>query len=169
MEETNQNLPLQVDITIGDFGDHYIAYGKALAAQLEELGFEPNIIIKNMQEFAKKVWMDGDYSIFIGSPPPVTRPNSYLLPVFHSQGSANTAGYKNKELDRLLDLQATEINYDLRKQLSLNIQRHILNNAFRFMPATKISFWTWSPRVNYFHPNFAASEYFHWTRVWVTE
>jgi len=169
LEETKLPLPIQIEITIGDFGDQYISYGKAMAEQLEEVGFEPNIIIKNVQEFAKKVWIDGEYSIFIGAPPPVTMPNSYLLPIFHSQGSANTIGYNNKELDKLIELQSMETDYDIRRQLILDIQRHILNNAFRFMPATKISFWTWAPRVNYFYPNFAAAEYFHWSRIWVTE
>ena len=31
------------------------------------------------------------------------------------------------------------------------------------MPYARIAIWTWNPRVRDVHPNFAASEYHHWS------
>ena len=47
------------------------------------------------------------------------------------------------------------------------IQRRILGDAYRFMPATQVAIWTWWPELNNFHPNFAGFEYSHWARVWL--
>ncbi len=162
-------LPLQVELTVGNFGDEYLLYGERIAEELRAIGIEPSITVRNVREFGQDVWYGGDYSIFVGAPPPANTPNSYLLPVFHSERSSNTAGYSNAELDKLLEEQAKEMDPQVREALILDIQRQIMDSAFRFMPATRMSRWTWWPKVQYFHPNFAASEYFHWARVWMKE
>ena len=59
--------------------------------------------------------------------------------------------------------------YLRRRELAWQIQRRVLEGAYRHMPATRTSIWAWWPRVQGFHPNFAAFEYAHWSKVWLTE
>ena len=162
-------LPISLELTVGNFGDEYLRYADIIAQDLRDVGFQVNVSVKNVREFGQDVWYGGKYTMFAGAPPPASTPNSYLLSVFHSKGSANTAGYKDVELDRMLERQSGEIESDARQSQILDIQRYILDKAYRFMPATRISIWTWWPRVHYFYPNFADSEYLHWARVWVDE
>ena len=167
LEEAGLDLPIEVELAVGDFGPEYLAYADRVAQSLRGVGFNPSVSVRNVREFGQQVWSGGDYTIFLGAPPPANTPNSYLLPVLHGNGSSNTAGYRSPDLDRLLELQARETDPQMRQSLMLDVQRHILDNAFRFMPATRISLWTWWPKVKHFHPNFSAAEYFHWARVWV--
>ena len=85
----------------------------------------------------------------------------------HSQGQWNTTGHRDEVLDRLIEAQALQYDPLARKNLVQDIQRRALGSAYRFVPATSVSIWTWWPRVQDFHPNFAGSEYAHWASVWV--
>ena len=169
LTQSGVDLPVQVELMVGDFGDEYLRYGERVAEELRAVGFEASIMVRNVIEFAREVWYGGDYTVFLGEPPPAATPNFYLLPIFHSEGAWNSAAYRDRDLDRLLEDQAKELDPGVRRALILDIQRKVFDRAFRFMSATRISTWTWWPRVNYFYPNFAASEYFHWARVWVEE
>ena len=51
------------------------------------------------------------------------------------------------------------------QHLLLEIQRHIMNEAVRFMPVTKVSTWVWWPKVEDFHPNLTFGEYFYLARL----
>ena len=159
----------EMEMAVGDFGDRYLAYADRVAEELTSIGILPQLRVLNRREFAEKVWYGGDYQMFIGGTAPASSPNSRLFSVFHSRGAWNTAGYRNADLDGLIEEQARELDPQKRRALIQDIQRHILDNAFRFMPATRISLWTWWPQVQNFHPNFANGEYFHWARVWLTQ
>jgi len=123
--------------------------------------------IMNPRVFAQEVWYGGQYTMFLGAAVPFSTPNSRLLTVIHSQGESNTHEYRNDELDLLISQQAVELGPGNRTSLIHQIQRHLLEEAVRFMPATRISIWTWHPRVQGFSPNFAGGEYIHWSRVWI--
>ena len=60
-----------------------------------------------------------------------------------------------------------ELDPARRAELIRQIQARALDMAYRFMPASGAEIWTWNPRVRDFYPNFAASEYGFWARVWV--
>ncbi len=169
LQQAGTDLSPRLEVVVGDFGDGFLLHGQRVTQELRKVGFNPSITVINLGRFAQEVWYGGEYTMFVGAPPPASAPNSYLLPVFHSEGAWNTTGYRSPELDRLLEDQARELDPQVRRALFLDIQREILDKAFRFMPATRVSIWTWWPRVRYFHPNFAASEYFHWARVWVND
>jgi ABC-type transport system substrate-binding protein len=160
-------IPLPVSIKVGDFGEAYVAHGQRIADEMRLVGFDPTLEVVNRRDFGEQVWLGGDYEMFVGPVAPVTSPNGYLLPVLHSQGQWNTAGYRDTELDALIERQAQEFDPATRRELVREIQRKVYSNAYRFMPATRISIWAWQPRVQNFHPNFAGYEYSHWSRVWI--
>lgn len=158
-----------VAITVGDFGRPYLDYADAVSAGMQSVGFDSHIEIVNRRQFGESVWLQGDYQLMVGPPAPVSTPNGYLLPVFHSEGIWNTTGHRDDVLDAMLEAQAVENDAKKRAELIHRIQDHILDHGYRFMPLTRTEIWTWQPRVRDFHPNFSLFEYHHWTRVWLEE
>ena len=161
--------PVPVTIRVGDFDEPYISHARRIADELEAVGFAPTVEVVDRLTFGDRVWVRGDYQIFVGPIAPQSTPNGYLLHVLHSRGAWNTTGQRDDELDRLIEAQARETDPSVRRELVKSIQRRAFENAYRFLPATRVSIWTWSPRLRNFHPNFAGFEYSHWARVWVRE
>ena len=167
LEGAGVELPVPVQIKVGDFGQTFLSHADRIAEEMRAVGFAPELELMNRRRFGEEVWLGGDYQMFAGPIAPMATPNGYLLPVLHSQGAWNTAELRDPGLDSLIERQAGEYDPALRAELARLIQRRVFENAYRFMPATRISIWTWWPRVRNFHPNFAGSEYAHWSRVWV--
>lgn len=156
-----------VTITVGDFGQSHLDYAHAVSASMQSVGFDTRIDVVNRRHFGETTWLQGDYQLMVGPPAPVSSPNGYLLPVFHSEGIWNTTGHRDTELDELLEAQAVERDPEKRTELIHSIQNRILDQAYRFMPFTRAPIWTWQSRVRDFYPNFALNEYHHWTKVWL--
>ena len=156
-----------VRVTMGDFGERYEDHGRLIAEELEAVGFEVSLEKVNRRVFAERVWVGGDYQMFVGPIAPMVTPNAYLLTLLHSQGRWNTTGHRDDTLDALIEAQAQTFDEAERRELVRDIQARALQGAYRYMPAASVSLWTWSPRVRGFHPNFAASEYAHWRLVWL--
>ena len=169
--EAGTDVPVTIPVTIkvGDFGQPYLAHARRIADEMIDVGFEPTLEIVNRRVFGEDVWLGGDYQMLIGPPAPITTPNGYLFSVLHSGGRWNTTGHQDDELDRLIEAQSREYDVVRRRELIWQIQRTVLEEAYRHMPATRASIWVWWPRVQGFHPNFAAFEYVHWSKVWLTE
>ena len=107
--------------------------------------------------------------MFVGPMAPVTSPNGYMLAVLSSGGAWNTTGHGDEALDALILAQAGEYDAEERRRLVMEIQRHVMEQAYRFMPAAAVSLWAWWPHVRGLEPNFVGSEYSHWERVWLEE
>jgi peptide/nickel transport system substrate-binding protein len=148
-------------LTVADYGDTHLEYGRHLAKQLEAVGFQVSLSIINPTDYPQEVWYGGNYQAFIGPIAPITTPNMYLFSVLHSQGAWNTHAYSDPTLDSLIEEQAVALDPAQRQDLVLQIQRHVLDNAVRFMPMTRVSTWVWWPKVKGFYPNLTSSEYFH--------
>ncbi len=156
-----------VVITVGDFGEQFLAHAHAMNVELDAAGFYARVDIVNRRRFGEDVWLGGDYQVMLGPPAPVNVPNGFLLPVLHSDGIWNTTGHQDPRLDTLLETQAVELEPARRAELIRNVQRRVLDMGYRFMPYTRLARWTWSADVRDFHPNFQLGEYHHWARVWL--
>ena len=159
--------PFPLAISVGDYGEPYLAHAHAVSVELRRIGFEPTVDIVNRRDFGERIWLGGDYQLMMGPPAPASAPNGYLLTALHSDGIWNTTEHRDAELDALLESQAVELDPAKRAALMREIQTRALDMAYRFMPASGAEIWTWNPRIRDFHPNFAASEYGFWARVWV--
>ena len=169
LQVAGTTLPVPAVIKVGDFGDDYLEHARRIAEEMEAVGFQPTLDVVSRRAFGREVWMEGDYQMFVGATPPVTAPNGYLIPVLHSQGRWNTASLRDPELDSLIERQAGEFDPIRRRELVRRIEAHVLEKAYRLMPAAPISIWAWWPRVRNLHPNFAGFEYSHWARVWLDD
>ena len=167
LSQAEVSLPVPVVMKVGDFGEAYHSHAERMAEEMRLVGFDVDMEVVNRRVFGDEVWSGGAYEMFVGPSAPSATPNGYLLPVLHSRGRLNTTGVVDPELDGLIEQQARELDPTARRDLILAIQRRVLDGAYRFMPAARIAIWTWSDRVQGFHPNFANFEYSHWSRVWL--
>ena len=167
--ESANALPVPVVITAGDFGAEYRAHAERIAAEMQSVGFAPQIEIVDRRQFGERVWLGGEYQMFVGPTAPAVSPNGYMLAVLSSGGLWNTTAHADERLDALILAQAGEYDIDERRRIVREVQRHVMDNAYRFMPAAAVSLWAAWPGVQGFAPNFAASEYSHWERVWLQE
>ena len=156
-----------VQVTLGDFGERYEDHALLIAEELEAVGFEIALEKVNRRVFAERVWLGGDYQMLVGPIAPMVTPNAYLLTLLHSRGRWNTTGHRDDTLDALIEAQAQTYDEAERRELVREIQLRALQGAYRYMPASSVSLWTWRPEVRGFYPNFAASEYAHWRKVWL--
>ena len=153
---------------VGDFGPEYLAHAEMVLGELRDAGLDPGMEVVNRRVFGEEVWTAGGYQMSIGPTAPATMPNSYLLPVLHSGGSRNSASIRDPELDALIEAQASAYDPAVRMDLFHQIQTLAFERAYRFMPVTRVSVWSWSPSVRNFYPNFGGFEYHHWAEVWLT-
>ena len=131
---------------------------------MQSIGFDTRIDTVSKRHFGETTWLQGDFQLMVGPPAPVSTPNGFLLPVFHSEGIWNTTGHRDAELDELLEAQSIEHDPEKRVELIHRIQDRILDQGYRFMPLTRTPIWTWQSRVRDFRPNFSLNEYHHWTK-----
>ena len=164
-----ETLPVPVVISVGDFGAEYRAHAERIAGAMQSVGFEPRLEVVDKRHFGERVWLGGYYHMFVGPTAPVVSPNTYLLTVLSSDGAWNTTGHRDETMDALILAQAGEYDSSKRRQLVVEVQRHALKNAYRFLPGASVSIWAWWPHVHGFEPNFAGTEYSHWERVWLKQ
>ena len=169
LAEAVEFLPVPVVIHVGDFGAEYRAHAEEIAGEVQSVGFEPRLEVVDKRQFGERVWLGGHYQMFVGPTAPVASPNAYMLTVLSSDGAWNTTGHRDETMDALILAQAGEYDSAKRRQLAVEVQRHALENAYRFLPGASVSLWAWWPHVQDFEPNFAGTEYSHWERVWLKE
>ena len=169
LAEAVESLPVPVVIHVGDFGTEYRTHAENIAGTMQSVGFAPSLEVVDRRQFGERVWLGGYYQMFVGPTAPAASPNAYMLTVLSSGGAWNTTGHRDEAMDTLILAQAGEYDSAKRRQLVLEVQRHALKNAYRFMPGASVSLWAWWPHVQGFDPNFAGAEYSHWERVWLEE
>ena len=159
--------PVPLTLTVAYYSEAHLEYGKRIAEELNLVGFSVTLETVTPTKYPQEVWFGGGYQAFVGPIAPITTPNMYFMSILHSQGAWNTHGYRDSSLDSLIDEQAASLDPIRRREVVLDIQRHVMDKAVRFMPVTRESIWAWWPQVKNFSPNLSSSEYLHLARIWV--
>jgi peptide/nickel transport system substrate-binding protein len=157
-----------VIIKVGEYGELHIVLGNYLAEALASVGIRAEVERISTRKFGDEVWVDGDYDIAVGSPPPISSTTGYLFSVHHSDGPWNTTGYSDPELDRLIEAQAQEYDTVKRGQLLREIQQRILAGSHRFITATRTTHWIFWDYVNDFEPFTPRGDTDFLTKVWLS-
>ncbi len=165
------NLPrgIALEIRVGQFGDDYIETAISLATAIKSLGFVATVEAISTRSFAEDVWINHDYDIYVGAPPPQSSATSTLFSIYHSAAPRNVTGHATKELDLLIEQQTTELNVSARHQLLLDIQREILRGADIFRAAANVSHWLWWSHLNNVGPSTHRADSFWLTRLWLSD
>ena len=154
----------QVNITItsSDFGEEYLESLEIISSQLKSVGINTNFRMLDRRQYSLEAWKKGDYTMLVGPVLPQNSLNGYLLSTMHSSGPWNTTLGSDLELDQFI-----EYDREIRDDLIQDIETHILEKGYRFMPATRKSTWSWGEDVGGFFPNFSGNEYGHWEKMWI--
>jgi peptide/nickel transport system substrate-binding protein len=134
-------------LTIGNFGEAYVAHGEALAAQLRAAGFDIATDIVSRGAYLDRVWQQRDYDLFVGPMPPTDTPSAFALAMLHTRGASNITGAGSPELDALIDAFAVELNATERATLARRVQTMAIENATLFMAAGLSERWATNDRV----------------------
>ena len=156
-----------LEIRVGQFGDEYIETAMSLASAVKSLGFLATVEPVSTRSFAEDVWINRDYDIYVGAPPPQSSVTSTLFSIHHSGAPRNSTGYASKELDLLIEQQTIELDPSIRRELMLEIQREILRGAHLFRAATNVSHWLWWSHLNNVAPSTYRGDSFWLTRLWL--
>ena len=167
LAEVAGNLDIEISVRTESFGDVYVGLEQRLTDDLKQVGFNPTIRRLDPAQFSDVVLNQRDYQIALGVLPPTSTTNSFLTALLHSQGRWNISGHQDRELDAMIEMQASEFDPIKREELLKEIQRRVLDQAYLFSPVTGASRWVFDPQVRGFYPNTALSEYHYWSRVWL--
>jgi len=158
--------PLALELAVGDFGPAYLASAERLASDLRSVGFDPTIRRMTPAQFQDRVLgPDRKYHIALGALPPATSINGFMAPVLHSGGRWNISGHTDARLDGMIEAQAAQLEPGRRREQVLEIQRHVLDQAYLFSPVTGATRWAFRPDIQDFRPSAAMSEYLFWSQV----
>ena len=104
-----------------------LARDSCLVSCLKEVGVEVNLVERDgLVDFEAPRFRDQAilrYSVWFADFPD---PDNFLRPLFHSQGPMNTFGYKNRQVDKLLDQVWSETSYTKRNELYHKIEEIVL-------------------------------------------
>ena len=128
--ETPDGDPLTLDFVIYTSRAELGVYAQAAQASLKEIGINVNL---NTVSYETLLDMrdSGQYDLLIWNVLVANTgdPENYLRENWYSSSANNTAGYNNPEVDKLLDELAQTFDEDKRKDLIIDIQQDIMDDA----------------------------------------
>jgi peptide/nickel transport system substrate-binding protein/glutathione transport system substrate-binding protein len=107
------------------------AYAQVVQAQVKQIGIEVDLQPLDNATFTQRR-VKPDYDLMIVSEGSLSTPGTAALSSFYSAGVyAKPAGINNPDLDKLIEAQGGEFDYAKRGALFAQIERMILDNAYK--------------------------------------
>lgn len=146
--ETPDGEKLELNFVIYTSRAELGVYAQAAQASLKEIGL--NVVLNTVSyETLLDMRDSGQYDLLIWNVQTATTgdPEQYLRENWYSTSVSNTAGYNNPEVDALIDELSTEFDEDARKELIIQIQQHIMDDAATVFFGYETTFLFSSTRV----------------------
>ena len=128
--ETPKGEKLDLEFVIYTSREELNVYAQAAQASLKDIGIKVTL---NTVSYETLLDMrdSGSYDMLIWNVLVANTgdPEKYLRENWYSTSASNTAGYKNKKVDQLLDQLSREFDEKTRKELVMEIQQHIMDDA----------------------------------------
>ena len=128
--ETPSGEKLELNFVIYTSREELNVYAQAAQASLKDMGinvklntvsYETLLDMRDSGEFDMLIW-----NVLVAN---TGDPEKYLRENWYSTSSSNQMGYSNPQVDELLDQLVTEFNEDTRKNLIMQIQQLIMDDA----------------------------------------
>ena len=128
--ETPSGEKLELNFVIYTSREELNVYAQAAQASLKDMGinvklntvsYETLLDMRDSGEFDMLIW-----NVLVAN---TGDPEKYLRENWYSTSSSNQMGYDNPQVDELLDQLVTEFNEDTRKNLIMQIQQLIMDDA----------------------------------------
>lgn len=128
--EMPDGSPLDLEFVIYTSRAELGVYAQAAQASLKDIGIKVTL---NTVSYETLLDMrdSGSYDLLIWNVQTATTgdPEQYLRENWYSTSVSNTAGYNNPEVDKLIDQLATEFDTEARKELVIQIEQLIMDDA----------------------------------------
>jgi len=128
--ETPEGEQLDLEFVFYTSREELSVYAQAAQASLKEIGIR---ITLNTVSYETLLDMRdaGSYDLLIWNVQVANTgdPEKYLRENWYSTSASNTAGYNNSEVDKLLDQMSSEFDEEARKELAIEIQQLIMDDA----------------------------------------
>ena len=128
--ETPEGRKLELEFVIYTSREELNVYAQAAQASLKEIGI--NVKLNTVSyETLLDIRDSGKYDLLIWNVLVANTgdPEKYLRENWYSTSASNTAGYQNKKVDELLDQLLEEFDESKRKDLMIQIQQLIMDDA----------------------------------------
>lgn len=128
--EMPDGSPLELEFVIYTSREELGTYAQAAQASLKNIGI--NVKLNTVSyETLLDMRDSGQYDLLIWNVLVANTgdPENYLRENWYSTSANNTAGYANPEVDALLDELAATFDADARKELVMQIEQHIMDDA----------------------------------------
>ena len=136
------------------------------AEHARRVGIELKLEVLEDGVFAKAA-KDGNYEIIVDTGSQF-QPEQAWQNLLHSNGALNNMPIRDAELDALVERQATELDVEKRKQLFLQIQRHLLDKMYIIPGVSDVAYTVWHPYVHGWIDNFAGQAANpDWSQLWL--
>lgn len=128
--ETPDGEQLDLEFVIYTSREELNVYAQAAQASLKEIGirvtlntvsYETLLDMRDAGQFDLLIW-----NVLVAN---TGDPEKYLRENWYSTSPSNQTGYSNAEVDALLDQLAAEFDEDARRDLVIQIQQHIMDDA----------------------------------------
>lgn len=146
--ETPDGEPLKLDFVFYTSRAELKTYAEATQSDLKKIGINVNLNTVSYETLLD--YRDsGKYDLLIWNVQTATTgdPEQYLRENWYSTSVSNTASYNNPEVDALIDQLANEFDEDARKDLVIQIQQHIMDDAATIFFGYETTFLFSSTRV----------------------
>ncbi len=128
--ETPEGEPLALNFVIYTSRAELGVYAQAAQSNLKDIGINVNLETVSYETLLDRR-DSGQYDLLIWNVLVANTgdPENYLRENWYSTSANNTAGYNNPEVDALLDELASTFDADARRDLVIQIQQHIMDDA----------------------------------------
>lgn len=135
-----------------------------MAKHLQSYGIKMNIEVKDLSEFLNALVTRNYEAIFLGAAGG-TDPDDLMYSLFHSKGSGNHTGYRNAEVDRLLEMARNELIQERRVELYRRAQAIIVDDSPFIFTRSGLSMIAKRKNIHHVspHPDIAI----RWKRIWI--
>jgi peptide/nickel transport system substrate-binding protein len=150
---------LDLEFQVGDYlAGLFVQVGELMQAQLRRVNIDTTIKVVDGATFVTQIRTQGNYIIYLGSPPTPSTTSNELLTRWHSKGPQFTTGVPDAELDGLIERQALQVRdaaarrglvqQILRKMLTLNTLIPVFQQARVIVLQPYVQDWNPNPGSN---------------------
>ena len=157
-----------INIAMSDSNKAVLNYSQSLAENLQAIGFNPKLRAVNTSHYVDLMGnKENPFDLMIGEVPTIPSTNGFLFSLIHSKGPTNLLGHQDNILDQLIEAQAAEETYGIRRDQIWELQEYLLEEAYFFSPVSNNKGWAFIWSLQNFYPNTALSEYIFWSKTWL--
>jgi peptide/nickel transport system substrate-binding protein len=128
LSEAGVSTPVEITITTDNKYEDHTKSAKVVQANLNQAGFNASIDLYDWGTFLQREHEE-KYDVYVNSWTGFIDPDTYLYPMFRSDGGFNWLNYSNENLDSLLAEGRTETDDKRRKEIYEKAQKLVVDEA----------------------------------------